>query len=219
MTSATLSGHEIGKVERRRRIVEAADALVRELGFDAVAMVDIARRAGLSPATLYNLFQTKAAIFGEVYDRDLEAYERLVEAVPATDALERIFAALDIAAGLYTAQPTFYRAMMQAGMDGGVLRRAINEPRQGFWQGQMAAAIADGSLRPNADAVALGAVVTQLMRGALTDWASGAISAERLRQEAAYGIALMLLSLVTPRQAPALKSRIAGLERALRKPI
>ncbi|MCE3288016.1 MAG: hypothetical protein K0R83_28 [Caulobacter sp.] len=213
-----LSGHEIGKVERRRRIVEAADALVRELGFEAVSMVDIARRAGLSPATLYNLFQTKAAIYGEVFDRDLAQYERLVEAAPAADALERLFAAVDIAAGLYAAQPAFYRAMMQAGMAGGVLRRAISEPRQGFWQGQVANAVADGALRPGVDVVALGAVVTQLVRGALTDWASGAISAERLRQESAYGIGLMLLANVAEPSAPALRSRIAGLEAALRKP-
>lgn len=214
----TLKGHETGKIERRRRIVEAADALVRDLGFEAVSMVDIARRAALAPATLYNLFQTKAAIFGEVFDRDLEAYERLVDAAPATDALERIFAALDIAAGLYAAHPAFYRAMMQAGMAGGMLRRAISEPRQGFWQGQVTAAVADRCLRPDADTVALGAVINQLMRGALTDWASGAISAERLRQESAYGIALMLLANVMPNQAPALKSRIARLERALRQP-
>ena len=65
------SRREIGKAERRRRIIAAAGALLRESGLDAVSMAQIAERAEVSPATLYNLFQTKGAIFRQVFDVDL----------------------------------------------------------------------------------------------------------------------------------------------------
>ena len=51
-----LSRREAGKADRRRRIVEAAAALVREAGLEGVSMVQIAEAAGVVPATLYNLF-------------------------------------------------------------------------------------------------------------------------------------------------------------------
>lgn len=43
----------------RDRILDAADAAFREIGFAGVSMEEIARRAGLTRMTVYNLFATK----------------------------------------------------------------------------------------------------------------------------------------------------------------
>ena len=75
--AAPATRREQGKAERRARIIEAATALLRESGFDAVSMLQIAERADVSPATVYNLFQTKAAILQQVFDQDLRDYEQL----------------------------------------------------------------------------------------------------------------------------------------------
>src|SRR5690348_10668700 len=106
---------EIGKAERRHRIIEAAATLLRESGIDAVSMTQIAERARVSPATLYNLFQTKAAIFRQVFDLDLQAFQQQLARVPARDAIENIFAAIELAVTLYRRDPEFYRAMARAG--------------------------------------------------------------------------------------------------------
>ncbi len=218
MDTAVLSRRELGKSERRRRIVQAAADLVRRHGFEAVPMVAIADRAEVSPATLYNLFQTKVAIYREVYDLDLEDYDRRVAAAPAADTLDRIFAAIGIAAGLYRAEPGFYRAMARAGMPGAALRSAIDEPRLSWWQARVADAVADGGLRADTNARGLGVVLMQFMRGAFLDWALGSVTPERLEIEASYGFALILRTHVARTHEAALDRRIDDLEAGLSTP-
>lgn len=210
------SRREIGKAERRRRIIAAAGALLRESGLDAVSMTQIAERAGVSPATLYNLFQAKGAIFRQVFDLDLHQFEKLLAEERARDGLERVFAAIELAASLCRRDPEFYRAMVRAGgSDAERLSSAISEPRTAFWQAQVAAAIAAGCLRSDTDAQLLGVALSQFMRGVFLEWAAGFISAERLAEEAAYGFSLALLAYATDLAAPALEARLRSLQAAL----
>jgi AcrR family transcriptional regulator len=213
--TAPATRREQGKAERRARIIEAATALLREAGFDAVSMLQIAERADVSPATVYNLFQTKAAILQQVFDQDLTHYERLVAAAPAADALERIFAAVDIAAELYEADPGFYRAMAQGGRGAETLRVAISEPRIGFWRRMVAEARRNRRLRSEVDERLLGVALSQAMRGVFQEWAAGAICARRLADETSYAFALMLLAYATPDAGRRLGERIAELAATL----
>jgi AcrR family transcriptional regulator len=57
--------------ETRRRIREAARQLFEESGFAATTIAEIARRAGVSPATVYASFESKAGIVGSLL-QDLE---------------------------------------------------------------------------------------------------------------------------------------------------
>ena len=66
------------KREVRLRIAAAARALFFERGFDAVTVAEVARRADVSEATVFNYFPTKEDIFLA----GLEAFERrLIDAV------------------------------------------------------------------------------------------------------------------------------------------
>jgi len=219
MEAVAPSRREIGKAERRARIVEAAAALVRESGFDAASMVQIADRAQVSPATLYNLFRTKDAIFRQVFDLDLEAYQRRLSATPAANGLERIFVAVELAASLYRADPDCDRAMARSSRGAGALRSAITEPRIAFWQDQVVAAAAEGRLSADADPRLLGVTLTQLFAGALQEWAAGVISPERLAQEIAYGFALALLAFAPEASAKRLRRRLQTLRRSLTKAV
>ena len=212
---ANASRREIGKAERRRRILEAAAALVREVGFNRVSMVDIAARAQVSPATLYNLFQTKSAIFQQVADLDLEVYEQIVARTPAKDALDRIFVGVSVAVGLYRREPHFYRAMTRAGGPANPLSAAINEPRVAYLRERVREAVTEGCLRAEAKPEVLGIALAQLMRGAIIDWAIYGVSPDRMEIEAHYGFALILLAYVADDHAEALKKRIGKLERQL----
>ncbi len=57
-----MSRREEAKAERRRQIVRAARELIVERGDAGLSMRELARRAGVSQATPYNLFGTKRAI-------------------------------------------------------------------------------------------------------------------------------------------------------------
>ena len=66
------------KQRTRLQIAEAALALFAERGFDRVTVAEVAERAEVSPATVFNYFPTKEDL---VY-RELEAFEaNLVDAV------------------------------------------------------------------------------------------------------------------------------------------
>ena len=53
-------------VETRARIVEAAERLYREIGFQKTTVADIARELKMSPANVYRFFGSKAEINGAV---------------------------------------------------------------------------------------------------------------------------------------------------------
>ena len=48
--------------ETRERIMEAAEALFRRMGFPKTAVADIAAELGMSPANIYRFFPSKNAI-------------------------------------------------------------------------------------------------------------------------------------------------------------
>jgi AcrR family transcriptional regulator len=51
---------------RRQHILNTADAVFQEMGFEAASMSEIAVRVGGSKATLYNYFKTKEELFFEI---------------------------------------------------------------------------------------------------------------------------------------------------------
>jgi len=66
------------KLENRKKIIRAAVDAITEKGMKAATMREIAQRAGLGDATIYNYFPTKEAIMYAYYEDQLEAgVERL----------------------------------------------------------------------------------------------------------------------------------------------
>jgi AcrR family transcriptional regulator len=87
--------------DTRARIIEAADALFRRLGFAKTAVADIAGELHMSPANVYRFFASKNAIVEAICQRHLgiienEAWSVARSRAPAATRLERLF--LEIAA-------------------------------------------------------------------------------------------------------------------------
>lgn len=76
--------------ETRARIVDAAADLFAERGFDAVSVVEIAKRAGVVEKTVFNHFPVKE---GLVFDADPPMREALLEAVRTRPSGESVSAA------------------------------------------------------------------------------------------------------------------------------
>jgi TetR/AcrR family transcriptional regulator len=69
------------KVRRRNEIVDAAEALYREIGWDAVTMDAVARRARLSRALVYVYFKDKRDLHFAIVNRAIdELAQRFTEA-------------------------------------------------------------------------------------------------------------------------------------------
>src|ERR1700742_3117806 len=92
------SRREQAKGGRRSRIVDATYTLLREVAIDDLSVKMIADQAGVSPATVYNLFGTKAAVLEKGYERDLADFQQRMNKTPSKDSLERIFDCVTILA-------------------------------------------------------------------------------------------------------------------------
>ncbi len=217
MDAVVTSRREQAKEDRRRRLMDAAHDLLREVGGETVTVQAIAERAGVSAATAYNLFGTKTAILAGVYDQDLERFEARVAQADCSDGVERIFRAMEIAADLYRRDPGFYRGMMTDGLAGrdGAFAAAIRRPRVRFWRRMVEAAVAEGGLRPDTDVEALGAMLVHVVGGGLADWAGGAISVDRLEAESLFGFAALLIGFASDDARGPLRTRLEAANRAV----
>jgi AcrR family transcriptional regulator len=124
-TRRRLTGRQAATVQR------LADALVSELAevsYDALTVRNVARRAGVSPATAYTYFTSKAHLVAEVFWRRLVALPD-TPAEPGAGAAERAAAVLRDVAALVAADPHLSAAcspaLLGADPDVAVLRDRI----------------------------------------------------------------------------------------------
>jgi AcrR family transcriptional regulator len=87
---APVGRRELKRQETRARIVDAAADLFAERGFDAVSVVEIARRAGVVEKTVFNHFPVKE---GLVFDADPPMRAALLETVRRRPAGESVASA------------------------------------------------------------------------------------------------------------------------------
>jgi AcrR family transcriptional regulator len=81
--------------DTRARIMEAAEALFRRLGFAKTAVADIAAELGMSPANVYRFFPSKNAIVEAICQRclaevDAKAWAAARDSGPAAERIERL---------------------------------------------------------------------------------------------------------------------------------
>lgn len=70
--------HDDEKSRRRAAILDAADRLLREGGFDTFAMEPLARRAGIAKGTLYLYFETREEVLLSLHAQQLIAWSEAV---------------------------------------------------------------------------------------------------------------------------------------------
>jgi AcrR family transcriptional regulator len=109
-----LSRREELGVESRRRIVDAAAALMAERGFAGTSIAAVSQRSGLPSGSIYWHFESKEALLGAVME---EGARRWFEALPRiddlpTDPAERIAALFEASEALLEAHPEFLRLLL-----------------------------------------------------------------------------------------------------------
>jgi len=79
---------------RRNLILDAVERAFTDLGFAGASVEEIASRAEVAPATLYNLFGSKEELFAAVVERRMAEFLASVRGAPAsgspTDELARV---------------------------------------------------------------------------------------------------------------------------------
>ena len=115
---ATTAGPRPLRADAQRnhdRIVGAADEAFAEQGLE-VSMVEIARRAGVGPATVYRRFPSKALLLRAIVDARLAELEpRIAAACAAEDAWEGFLAGMRAVLEAQAVNASLPQVLAQAG--------------------------------------------------------------------------------------------------------
>src|SRR5436190_17875275 len=142
----------------------------------------LARRAGVSLTTPYNLFGSKRAIvLGALQDN--KVFAEGLEKYRSGGVLERIFGVLSVASKIYVSDQRFYMALFQALFDitgGAEYRHFFGPGRHAFWRGMMSEAIDEGLIDPDIDLDLFTQALEQSILSTLMQWVLGDIEARHL---------------------------------------
>lgn len=82
-------------VDTADRVLDAGLAVLREQGYDQLSMREVARRSGLTHATVYGYFSAKQHLVTELYWRRVQRWcEQPVEGAEPLERLSAVFAEL-----------------------------------------------------------------------------------------------------------------------------
>ncbi|MEV0450044.1 TetR/AcrR family transcriptional regulator [Streptomyces sp. NPDC012693] len=82
-------------MERRRAILDAAEALLREQGYEAATLKAVGERAGIPVASMYHYFPDRHQVDAELLRRHLRVIEELVTAALEGSSLSTLREAAD----------------------------------------------------------------------------------------------------------------------------
>ncbi|MDO4745166.1 MAG: TetR/AcrR family transcriptional regulator [Bacillota bacterium] len=84
-----VSRREANKIKCRQDILKASRRLFKEKGYDDTMIDDVADKAGISKATLYNYFPNKESLLVGTMDDQIDATRRCIAAV-GTNSYDKI---------------------------------------------------------------------------------------------------------------------------------
>jgi AcrR family transcriptional regulator len=184
-------------------VIDAAERLLRQ-GKADFSMRDLAAEAGVSFATPFNQFGSKAAIMHAVAGRRVDVMEaRFIEGPPSGDVVDRVLLAIEAAVAVMLEEPLVNRSVMGWLSTAGPVSGHAWARSKALWS--LALAEGDG-LVSNRREHALRSLPGQLafgFRGVLSFWTAGEVPDEELAASARDVASAMMLGFVDPGRWPA----------------
>jgi AcrR family transcriptional regulator len=205
------------RAARRRRLVEVAQALIRERGDAGFSMAQLAAAAGVSPATPYNLLGSKAELLRLVVREDFARFTGRLPAVGREGPLASLLHACDLVVVHYEADRQFHRGLFRAAFsaDAAEVRDLMSMEGFALWHGLVEAAMVGGDLEGPVRSEPLARVLVRAISAAAQCWLAEGWSRERFELELGLSIRLVLASVAAPAFRDALVAQLAAMQRAL----
>lgn len=187
--NAYLSQRERAKAERRTAIFDATRDLFRN-GSDFVSAQQIAERAGVSTATLYNLVGKReellAALLNQLF---AELGERLFSARAKGDPVLAGAAIVGESVSLFCEDPSVWRQIVHelSGRSAGQIADHVSARPVDLQIQAMKAAEREGRLKPGIDPEAAARQIFASYNGALYLWSGGFASDATFAAQALFG--------------------------------
>ncbi len=207
----------INKEKRRQRILSVARKTLARDGVDGLTVRQLAREAGITVPTIYNLVGSKDDLLRLLLDELVTRTERVLAEVEEEDPIEATARVVGTLATLFAEDEDFCRAALRAGQS--VERSGSNNGALRIWQRSAQIAIRicldaseAGLLRGDCDPKRIGERAYDSYRIAAIDWLDGVIDVSEFERNALIGFYLCLAADAVPRFRRALMSRIAEVE-------
>ncbi|MBV8056677.1 MAG: TetR/AcrR family transcriptional regulator, partial [Deltaproteobacteria bacterium] len=192
--------------DRRRRILDAAEELIRQTGGAGFSMLTLADRAEVSPATPYNLFGSKTRLLFALFNQSLTELPVKDLTAPYRDPLDRLLETTRVISTYLATRADFFRPLYRAlvGAQDDIYRPEFVEYHLQRWK----RALADVErARLLASSVTGDTLARQLMinfAGTVELWLHQELDADGFAAEAAFGTTLLLLGATVPDARPRL---------------
>ena len=187
-----------GVEERRRRLVRAASELIAERDDGVFSMPELAKRAGVSLATPYNLFGSKAAVLAQVFERLVRGFRRDSAWMDGLPASERVLGVVDRLVLAYEQQGRLFRNLWKAlyGLDLAEHRQLNLSLSHEIVHPLVASLVADRLIPADIPAAAIETTLVRLFDASFEMWAAQGWTPAQLRTQLRSGFALVFLGLL-----------------------
>lgn len=190
------------KDQRRRAIIEAATGLLRDRGLDGLSIPDIAARADVAPATVYNLIGGQNAIAAAILSDAIDDPELTSLPPEARDPLMAVVRHVGDVLAMFAARerdirPILLLYLTRRGSPEWKAEKPMlfmSERAVEAYRGLIATAQGDGLFEASLDARAVAATLFAAMKTRIDGWAVGFTTGEAARQAARRDAAIVLLS-------------------------
>jgi AcrR family transcriptional regulator len=171
--SAATTRVAAGRVTRSR-LIDAAMARLAKAGPDA-GFGAIAADVGVTKGALYHHFSSKEQLVEEVYKEAVRCHaDQVVAGSSAGTGRERLHSLVAESAKLYGSETPFYRLLLRLHVEAGTSRpylapiaRRVQARQRDYMTSIVSAGQADGSIRNDVSARALGEMVNAALQGFL----------------------------------------------------
>lgn len=177
---------------RRQHILNIAKNLIATEGFEAFTLTQLAREAGVSSPTVYNLFGKKDDIFQELVSEMVTTIGVALSNPDMSDPIAGAEAFTDNLLHLYQQDEAFYRAAFLAAdrtrlfdheLPTGIFHQSLQIAKR-----ICADAKADGFLYGNIETAKLAEQLFACQRLARQDWVNGYIDLKHYRKQVLIGM-------------------------------
>jgi AcrR family transcriptional regulator len=210
---------DLNKARRRDEILAATGRLVASQGVDALSMRKLAEAAGLSVATLYNLFGSRDLILIALVERGMDQMEEALEAAAPANPLARGEAVVTVTIDYFTERAAVYQPVWLAQRHTEGERsegRSLTERAADMQRVALRAAVDEGLLHGDLDTTLLGMQIFEGWARAADLWAAGVIDAKGFKSKALHSLYICLLSVATDATRPLILEKTRGIEQTLR---
>jgi AcrR family transcriptional regulator len=198
------------KTERRNRILDAAEKLIRKTGGTDFSVRVLAAASGVSPATPFNLFGSKEGLLYALLSRSLDQIVTVGLMFKSPDPAFHVIEATENAVDAFLGDPEFLRPLYQVllSVSHPVHRPLFMERTFAYWK---AATLTIENAEPMLSDIVAQALMAHFI-GLLELWVHRDLDDDAFRTHAVCGAILNVHAIVTPEHAAKLMARLRAIE-------